>query len=260
VLLKPLEVRPGFGHTLHLDFSGPYPDSGQGERYICAIVDSYSTYCWLYACKYMSAASATQCLLKVVGQVGAFKNLISDRAQAFLGTVMTGFCDLFDITKISTSSYSPRSNSVVERLQKTIIDCLKSTCTEGRPWGSALPFVEIGLRSAPVLGLMVSPFEIVNSGMRMYLPVDVSKLAAFDDKHQTPHDTVKTMRSNLEVMHKIIRTNILENQTDMKTAFDAKVTAYGYVKGGVVLLNDPVEKVGVSGKLRPRWIGPFEIV
>jgi len=100
----------------------------------------------------------------------------------------------------------------------------------------------------------------VNSRIRMNLPVDVSKLAAFDDKHQTPHDTVKTMRSNLEVMHKIIRTNILENQTDMKTAFDAKVRLYGYVKGGIVLLNDPVEKVGVSGKLRRRWIGPFEIV
>jgi len=46
VFLKPLAVRPGFGHTLHLDYSGPYPDSSLGNRYICTIVDSYSTYCF----------------------------------------------------------------------------------------------------------------------------------------------------------------------------------------------------------------------
>jgi len=32
VFLKPLAVRPGFGHTLHLDYSGPYFDSGSGDR------------------------------------------------------------------------------------------------------------------------------------------------------------------------------------------------------------------------------------
>jgi len=65
VFLKPLVIRPGFGHTLHLDYSGPYPDSGEGPQ-------------------------------------------------------------LFDIIKISTSSYSPRSNSKIERLQKTLIECLKA--------------------------------------------------------------------------------------------------------------------------------------
>jgi len=51
-----------------------------------------------------------------------FKNLISDRASTFLGVVMTSFLELFGITKISTTSYSPRSNLKVERLQKTLID------------------------------------------------------------------------------------------------------------------------------------------
>jgi len=40
VSLKPLVVRPGFGHTLHLDYSGSYPDWGEGDCYICANVDS----------------------------------------------------------------------------------------------------------------------------------------------------------------------------------------------------------------------------
>jgi len=163
---------------------------------------------------------------------------------------MSGFCELFDITKISTSSYSPRSNSNVERLYKTMIDCLKSTCTEGRPWGSALTFVEMSLRSAPSIGLGLSAYEIVKSGMRMNLPVDISKLAAFDDSLRSPQDTLKTMRSDLDVMHKMIKKNFVENKTEIKTAFDPKITPYEYSVEGIVLLNDPVEKVGISGKLR----------
>jgi len=57
-------LRPGFGRTLHMDYSGPYPDSGEGERYICAIVDSFTSYCWLYATRDMTAANAVKCLLK----------------------------------------------------------------------------------------------------------------------------------------------------------------------------------------------------
>jgi len=122
VFLKPLVVRPGFGHTLHLDYSEPYPDSGEGDRYICAIVDSYFPYCWLYPTADKTSGSAVRCLLHVISQISAFQNLISDRAAAFLGVVMTSFLKLFDITKISTSSYSPRSNSKVKRLQKTLIE------------------------------------------------------------------------------------------------------------------------------------------
>jgi len=43
-------------------------------------------------------------------------------------------------------------------------------------------------------------------------------------------------------MKKIIRTNILENKQEMKTAFDEKVTQYPYTVECVVLLNIPVEK------------------
>jgi len=80
----------------------------------------------------MTFATAVKCLQKVLAQIEAFKNLISDRAAAFLGRVMTSFCKLFDITKISTKSFSPRLNSRVECLQGTLINCLRATCTEGR--------------------------------------------------------------------------------------------------------------------------------
>jgi len=46
----------------------------------------------------------------------------------------------------------------------------------------------------------------------------------------------------------------------MKLAFDEKVTPYLYSVRSIVLLNDPVEKVGCSGKLRRVWVGPYQVM
>jgi len=252
-------VRPGFGHTLHLNYSGRYPDSGEGDRYICAIVDSDSSYFWLFPTTDMTNGSAVRCLLHVVRQIGAFQNLIFDRAAAFLGVVMTSFLELFDITKISTSWYSPRSNSKVEHHQKTLIKCLKATCVEGRPCATALIFVQMALRSAPIVGLGLSPFELITDGYRRNLPMDVVKIASFDEGHQHLNDIIKGIGADLDLMNKIVRKHILENLKEMKLTFDEKVTPYSYSVGGIVILNDPVEKVGVSGKLGRFWCGPYQI-
>jgi len=120
--------------------------------------------------------------------------------------------------------------------------------------------VEMALRSSPKKGIGVSPFEIISSGYRMALPVDIAKIATFDQEHQKLQEVIKEMRTNLDLMNKIIQTNILENQQEMKTVFNGKVTPYHYRVGSLVLLNNPVEKVGQFGKLRRHWVEPYTIV
>jgi len=60
-------------------------------------------------------------------------------------------------------------------------------------------------------------------------------------------------------MNKIVREHILENEKEMKLAFDEKVTLYSYSAGSIVLLNDSGEKVGCSGKWRRVWVGPYQV-
>jgi len=63
----------------------------------------------------------------------------------------------------------------------------------------------MALRSAPIKGIGVIAFEILLAGCRMLLPVDAANIADFDDRHQTPKDTIKEMRVDLYLMNKIIR-------------------------------------------------------
>jgi len=96
----------------------------------------------------------------------------------------------------------------------------------------------------------ISAFEMINESRRMCLPIDIAKIAVFNDEYQTPQDFIKEKRTNLDLMNKIFCENIVENQVETKNAFD-KVTPYKYEVGSLVLLNDdPVEKIGISGKFR----------
>jgi len=106
----------------------------------------------------------------------------------------------------------------------------------------------MALRSAPIVGIGLSAFEIISEGYRMNLPMDVAKIAIFDEEHLNLNDIIKGIQSDLYLMNKIVREHILENQREMKLAFDEKVTPYSYSVGSIVLLNDPVEKVGYPGK------------
>jgi len=74
-------------------------------------------------------------------------------------------------------------------------------------------FVQMALRSASIVGLGLSAFEITTGRGRMNLPMDVVKITTFDEGHQHPNDIIKGIQSNLDLMNKIVREHIIENQT-----------------------------------------------
>jgi len=106
--------------------------------------------------------------------------------------------------------------------------------------------ITFGINSLPGL----STFELTTGGYSINLPMYVVKVASFDEGHQHPNDIIKGIRADLDFMNKIVKEHIIENQKEMKLTFIKKVRPYSYCVGGIVLLNDPVEKVGVSGNLR----------
>ena len=170
-LLKPLEIVEGFGRKLHCDFVGPILEV-EGFKYVFTVVDSFTTWTWLFPTKNMTAETAVKCLVQVVKEAGCFLTLVSDQGQSLIGKVMKGFCDLFNIKKIRTSPFCPKSNARVERMHGTLANCLRTTCEDNTKWLSQLPFIEMALRASPIRGLGVSPFELLHGGKGMLLPVD----------------------------------------------------------------------------------------
>jgi len=158
-LLKPLSIPNKFGHTLHIDHVGPIKPGPSGEKYMFTVIDSFLNWPWIFPVHNTTAEVATQCLLKVVADAGAFKYLILDNAASFTGKVMTQFCELFDIKKIHVSSYSAASNSRVERFHGALSNTLKASVTSEKDWVSMIPYIEYAFRSSPIRGIGLSPMK-----------------------------------------------------------------------------------------------------
>ncbi|ORD99227.1 YRD6 [Hepatospora eriocheir] len=58
---------------------------------------------------------------------GQSKALLSDQGKQFIGQLILSFCKTYNVKKLFGSIYYPRSNSIAERINRTITDSL---CTQ----------------------------------------------------------------------------------------------------------------------------------
>jgi len=65
----------------------------------------------------------------------------------------------------------------------------------------------MALRSAPIVGLGLSAFGLTTGRYRMNLPMDVVKIASFDED---PNDIIKGIRADLDLIKKIVKEHIIE--------------------------------------------------
>jgi len=133
-LLKPLAVPSRFVQTLHMDHIGPIKQGPNGEKYIFTVIDSYSTWPWLFGVRDRGAETTVNCLFTVVKDTGAFKTLISDNAASFVGKMLTQFCKLFDIKMVNISAYSSSSNEKLEQFHSSLANALQASITLDKDW------------------------------------------------------------------------------------------------------------------------------
>ncbi|CAI7831478.1 unnamed protein product [Closterium sp. NIES-53] len=121
---KPLEL-------VHMDLVGPLPVQGhKGERYFLTIVDDWSRLMWAYPLKQKDHAASTikeDWLPFVEKQAECVVKLIrTDPGGEFLGAEMTAWLKKQGIQRELTTAYTPQSNGVAERANRTILETAKA--------------------------------------------------------------------------------------------------------------------------------------
>ncbi|CAI7891812.1 unnamed protein product [Closterium sp. NIES-53] len=125
---KPLEL-------VHMDLVGPLPMQGhKGKRYFLMIVDDWSRLMWAYPLKQKDHAAPTikeDWLPFVEKQAECVERRIrTDRGGEFLGAETTAWLKKQGIQRELTTAYSPQSNGVAERANRTILETAKSMLIE----------------------------------------------------------------------------------------------------------------------------------
>ena len=167
--VQPIHVPSHRFTHVHVDLVGPLPVSSGGHSHVMTIIDRSTR--WVEVIP-LSSTTATACAdAFVAGWIARFgvpASITTDRGVQFTSAVWAVLCQRLGVQHITTTAYHPQSNGIVERFHRQLKDSLRARLASA-DWPSHLPWVLLGLRSAPKEDHNVSSAELLY-GVPIALP------------------------------------------------------------------------------------------
>ena len=164
----------------------------------------------------------------------------------------------FGVKKIFTCPYSPQSDAICERYNRTLTNMLGTLDKEKRGrWSKYILHMCNIYNSSAHSATGFSPFELM-FGRKSRLPVDLLlSTTPSDNEYGNLREYVKALKSRLEFVHEVARRSMEINHLRNKDRYDEKSPGITCEPGDRVL----VKNVGVKGmhKLEPNWL-PHEYI
>ena len=256
-LLCPIKVGGPF-EMMGIDLLGPFPTSEMGNKYIIVASDYLTRFVEAKAVPKGSAWEVAKFLLEeVMCRYGAPSKLLSDRGSCFLSRVAKHCYQMMETRHISTTSYHPQTNGLVERFNKTLAIMMSMYVGKDQTdWDRALKFLVMAYNSSPNASTKATPFSLVY-GREPRLPVDeimgVPSLGV--DLEDLDH-IHKFMRESQE----IARENIEISQEISAGYYNANKKEKIYSRGDKVLIYFPKRVKGKAEKLLHCFQGPYIVL
>ena len=239
--MKPLTCS-GPGELLHVDFTSIEETVPLKEEPIIQNVlvyqDHFSKYVVAYVVKDQTARTAAETLRNgYFGLFGAPAYLVSDQGKAFMGHIITHFCDLYGVQKLRTSPYHAQTNGQVECMNQTII-CMISKLEEDKKayWSEHLPELLLAYNATHSTVTGYSPYYLL-FGRRSRIPVDYLFPTLHDSPHQTKMEvSVAAMQKRLKEAFAVARCLTSEEAAKQRRYYDHKAGAVALQPGDVVVV------------------------
>jgi cleavage and polyadenylation specificity factor subunit 1 len=158
-----------FGH-INIDIVGPLPQS-QGFTYLLTIVDRFTRWPEAIPLTDISTTTCARALVRNwVARFGIPAEMSSDRGSQFTSELWTSLTKLLGVRHCRTTAYHPQSNGLVERFHRHLKAALRARL-QGPNWMDELPWILLGIRTAPKEDLATSSAELVY-GQTLTVPGD----------------------------------------------------------------------------------------
>ena len=157
-----------------VDFFGPLPMSGRGNRYILVFMDQFSKWVECFATPDCTAETVSKYLIEeIVCRYGVPYEIHSDQGRVFVSQLITQLCAKLNIHKTRTTPYRPQSDGQVERFMQFLgRNLAKLTAGDQKNWDEMMPWVAFAYRSTVHAATECCPSEIF-LGRNLRLPVDI---------------------------------------------------------------------------------------
>ena len=172
--------------------SSNFPISYEGNQYGIVFIDYLTKWPEVFAAPDQTSLTIAQLLVDhVICRHGVPANLLSDRGKAFLSSLIEDIYKLMGIHKVSTTTYHPQMDGLVERFNRTLTDMLAKTVDKsGRDWDRHLAHILFAYRVSPQESTCESPFFLLY-GRDARLPTEAA-LTHPKTQYQVDLDDYKT--------------------------------------------------------------------
>ena len=113
-----------------------------------------------FSFKDTSADSCIQTLIGWISRFGIPSHITSDRGSQFTSILWLGIAKSLGYTLHHTTAYHPQANGMVESFHRNLKEAMKARLVDN-DWVLALPWVMLGIRTAPKEDLNCSAAEMV---------------------------------------------------------------------------------------------------
>jgi hypothetical protein len=242
-----------------MDFNVGLPCTSHGHGSIWVIVDclTKSAHFIPVCTRYRARNYAELYISNIVRYHGIPKTIISDRGSIFVVHFWEQLCDCLGTHLIRISGYHPQTDGQTGRVNLIVEDMLCAcVLNDGPKWDQHLPLAEFSYYDSYQESLKMSPFEALYG--RSYC----TPLSWSESRERTIFGPDIVTEAEEKV--KQIRANILIAQTRQKSYTDKQCRPFEFeVDDHVYLWVLPmksVHRVGIKGKLAPRYVGPYPIL
>ena len=246
-----------------IDLVGPLPPTTHGYRYIVSMIDRFSRYCMLVPVRDMRALTVMQALEHWVTAFGPPECLLSDNGTQFVSALFKHYEATTEIKPKFTTTYHPECNGMIERLHRWIkerlalighdLDLDMLSGQDANDWSVYLNVIQYTYNTLPNTMTSMSPFDLIY-GFSPMNPLEIE----FDPKNAA--DYRKYMRDRMAILR--VDAGYQQGRYDerRRRTYNKDRKKIHFEVGDLVVFNTSSRFVGNERKLRPSYVGPYEVI
>jgi hypothetical protein len=247
-----------------LDILGPLPITERGNRYVLVIGDYHTKWLEAFPLPNQEAKTVARCFVEQFAcRFGMPDQLHSDQGRQFESAIFGEMCKLFHIYKSRTTPYNPKSDGMVERFNRTLLNIVATQIAPNRrqrDWDEQLPFATFAYRSTHHASTGETP-HMMMLGREVRTPTDwIVASPAEDTPEECNTDYVYELRQRLAEAQERARVQLQQSARRQKNLYDRKISGNSIKTGDFVWLQNPTRTKGLSPKLQAKWTGPYLVI
>jgi len=137
----------------------------------------------------------------------------SDQGRNFESTILKQTLDAFRVIKSCTTAYHPQGYSMVKRLNRSLLQMLRSYVTQEADWECYLPLVMFAYRTTVHSSTKVSPFMLMFGRQASF--INFSETDAFD-----PTSYQAQLQQKMASLQDMVEANLVEVGQHQKVGYD----------------------------------------